>query len=76
MEGAGVNITVMSYADSVDFGIIACKRSVPHASDIAIGFGAAVADLHKIALGKTRKTSSRRRKRAASDGAPPSVASN
>ncbi len=50
MEGAGLNITVVSYLDSVDFGVIACERSVPHVGDIALGFGAAVADLHKIAL--------------------------
>jgi WS/DGAT/MGAT family acyltransferase len=49
-EGAGMNITVVSYRDSIDFGIIACERSVPHVGDIALGFGAAVADLFKIAL--------------------------
>jgi WS/DGAT/MGAT family acyltransferase len=49
-EGAGMNITVVSYRDSIDFGIIACERSVPHVADIALGFGAAVADLFKIAL--------------------------
>ena len=27
MEGAGMNITVLSYADSVDFGIVACERA-------------------------------------------------
>jgi WS/DGAT/MGAT family acyltransferase len=50
MEGAGMNITVVSYAGSVDFGVIGCARSVPHAEDIALGFSAAVADLFKIAL--------------------------
>jgi WS/DGAT/MGAT family acyltransferase len=49
-EGAGMNITVVSYRDSIDFGIIACERSVPHVADIALGFGAAVADLFKSAL--------------------------
>lgn len=57
MEGAGMNITVMSYAGSVDFGIVACARAVPHASAIALGFGAAVADLHKIALERLRTAS-------------------
>ena len=50
IEGAGVNITVVSYVDSVDFGIIACRESVPDAWDIALGFGAAVGDLVKLAL--------------------------
>ena len=58
MEGAGVNITVVSYVDSVDFGVIACERSVPHVWDIALGFGAAVADLFKIALKETSETPS------------------
>ena len=49
-EGAGMNIMVVSYMDSVDFGIIACERSVPHVADIALGFGAAVADLFKIVV--------------------------
>jgi diacylglycerol O-acyltransferase / wax synthase len=50
MDGAGMNITVVSYVESVAFGIIACERSVPHVTDIALGFGAAVADLRKLAL--------------------------
>ena len=33
--------------DSVDFGIIACERSVPHVAGM---FGAAVADLFTVAL--------------------------
>jgi len=44
-----MNITVASYVESVAFGIIACARSVPHVTDIALGFGAAVADLRKLA---------------------------
>jgi hypothetical protein len=39
-----------SYMESVAFGIIACPRSVPDVADIAFGFGAAVADLRKLAL--------------------------
>lgn len=50
MDGAGMNITVASYVESVAFGIIACRRSVPHVADIALGFGAAVASLRKLAL--------------------------
>lgn len=76
MEGAGINITVVSYAESVDFGVIACERSVPHASDIALGFGTAVADLHKLALEKRHKMPSMRRKRAAPKAAHPRAAAN
>lgn len=50
MDGVGLNLTVSSYAESVDFGVVACERSVPHAGDIALGFGAAVGQLRKLAL--------------------------
>jgi hypothetical protein len=50
MDGVGLNLTVLSYAESVDFGVVACERSVPHAGDIALGFGAAVGQLRKLAL--------------------------
>jgi diacylglycerol O-acyltransferase len=76
MEGAGMNITVVSYMDSVDFGIIACERSVPDVADIALGFGAAVMDLRKLALEQMWKAPSMRRKRATPDAALLSVASN
>ena len=29
-DGMALNITLVSYGDQVDFGIIACRRSVPH----------------------------------------------
>lgn len=50
MEGVGMNITVASYEDSIALGVIACERSVPHVADIALGFGAAIGDLQKLAL--------------------------
>ena len=50
MDGAGMNITVVSYVESVCFGILACGRSVPNVADIALGFGAAVAGLRKLAI--------------------------
>ena len=57
MEGVGVNITVLSYAGSVDFGVLACARSVPHVGDIALGFAAAVGKLLKLALETTAQSS-------------------
>jgi diacylglycerol O-acyltransferase len=74
MEGAGMNITVMSYTGSVEFGIVACERAVPRAADIALGFGTAVADLHRIALERTRSASRSHHRRAAPKGARPHVA--
>ncbi|MEE8311488.1 MAG: wax ester/triacylglycerol synthase family O-acyltransferase [Candidatus Binatia bacterium] len=48
-DGAGVNITVLSYQDSVDLGVIACPDAVPDPWIIARGFGESVAELKRIA---------------------------
>jgi hypothetical protein len=45
MEGAGLNITVLSNMGNVDFGVIGCRELVPDIWDIADGFGTAVAEL-------------------------------
>ena len=51
LEGAGMNITVLSNMGNMDFGIIACTESVPDIWDIADGFGEAVTAL-KVAAEK------------------------
>jgi WS/DGAT/MGAT family acyltransferase len=45
MEGAGLNITVLSNMGNVDFGVIGCRELVPDIWDIADGFGSAVTEL-------------------------------
>ena len=54
-DGAGLNITVMSYVDSVDFGVIACRESVPEVEAIAHGFSSGIGDLVKLALNDAPK---------------------
>jgi WS/DGAT/MGAT family acyltransferase len=49
LEGAGVNITVLSYAGSVDIGLITCPRAVAEPAEIARGFEHAVAELLEAA---------------------------
>ena len=49
LEGAGLNITVLSNMGHVDFGVIACPELVPDVWDIADGFGEAVLELRKLA---------------------------
>ena len=45
LGGTGVNITVLSQADHVDVGVLACPDLVPEVDQIARGFVAAVDDL-------------------------------
>jgi WS/DGAT/MGAT family acyltransferase len=49
LEGAGLNITILSNMGNVDFGVIACRELVPDVWDIADGFGEAVLELRKLA---------------------------
>lgn len=58
-EGVGLNITVLSNMGRLDFGVMACRDTVPDAWDIADGFAQAVAELeiaarkHDEARGET-----------------------
>ena len=49
LEGAGLNLTVLSNMGHVDFGVIACRELVPDVWDIADGFSEAVLLLKKRA---------------------------
>ncbi len=49
LEGAGLNLTVLSNMGHVDFGVIACRELVPDVWDIADGFAEAVLFLKKRA---------------------------
>ena len=45
MEGAGLNITVLSYMDHVDIGFVACRELVPDVWTLADHAEAAMAEL-------------------------------
>jgi WS/DGAT/MGAT family acyltransferase len=49
MAGAGLNITVLSYLDSVGFGLIGCRELVPDIERIAAHVPDALAELLKAA---------------------------
>jgi WS/DGAT/MGAT family acyltransferase len=61
-HGLGLNITVMRYIDSLDFGLVAAKRLVHDAAPIAAFLGEASDELVAAALPKTA-----RRRRTATD---------
>ncbi len=47
VDGQALNITVVSYCDSVDFGLMACRDTVPDLQKIADYLGDAFAELTK-----------------------------
>ena len=49
MDGAGLNITVLSYVDNVDWGFIACREMMPDLWDLADAIGDQQAELLKLA---------------------------
>ena len=49
LEGAGLNLTVLSNMGNVDFGAIACREMVPDLWAIADGFADGVVQLKKAA---------------------------
>ena len=48
VHGVGLNITVQSYDQSLDFGVIACAKAVPEVRELADAIGAAVAELREL----------------------------
>ncbi len=49
MDGAGLNITVMSYRNSIDFGFLACTDLVPDVWDLADAVGHAFEEIKAAA---------------------------
>jgi len=54
MSGTGLNITVISYLDTVEVGIMACREVVPDVWQIAEGFADSLSELVKAAGRETQ----------------------
>ncbi len=48
MHGLALNITIQTYAGQVDFGIVADKKALPHANDLARAIEAAFAEAQAL----------------------------
>ena len=48
-HGLGLNITVESYCGSLDFGLVACRRSIPDLDTLAAAMTDAFDELHSPA---------------------------
>jgi len=53
-EGQGLNITVQSYLDQLDFGLIACRDLVPDVWDLIDDLTESFAELVRLATAKQR----------------------
>jgi WS/DGAT/MGAT family acyltransferase len=56
LEGAVINISVMSYDGAVDLGLITCPRAVPRPAEIARGFERAIDELAAAAEARAKAT--------------------
>jgi WS/DGAT/MGAT family acyltransferase len=72
MDGAGLNVTVLSNMDSIGFGLIACKELMPELWDLADAIPGAVDELleaaKKIESAKTPAASTKKAAAAAQSG--------
>jgi hypothetical protein len=66
MDGVGLNITVMSYRDHLDFGIVADRGQIEDVWPLMERIADALEELDKVICGPKRR--SRARKRQRSDG--------
>jgi len=48
LEGAGLNITVMSYANHIDIGVLACGKAEPEVDELADGVAVGIEELTKL----------------------------
>ena len=63
LDDCGLNLTVMSYLDHVDFGFIACRELVPDVDELAAAIPDALAEIVKAAGvdGSVRRRTTRSR---------------
>jgi hypothetical protein len=66
MDGLGLNMTVQSYLDNLDFGLIACRELVPDLWDLCDLLEPAMAELLDAAAPPPRSRSSAARSRSSS----------
>ena len=55
-HGMALNITVQSYADSLNFGFIGCRDTLPHLQRLAVHTGETLAELENVLMPKRRKS--------------------
>jgi hypothetical protein len=69
MHGVALNITVQSYDQSLDFGLIACAKACPHLDELAADLRAAYEEFIALDVEPLPAAAPRTRPRAARRGA-------
>ena len=54
-DGQALNITVLSYADKINWSFTACRSSVPHVQRLAVYTGDAVTELEEVLSGGKKR---------------------
>jgi diacylglycerol O-acyltransferase len=49
-EGVGLNVTILSYLDQLNFGLLACRKLLPELDDLAVAIDDALGELAGCAL--------------------------
>ena len=75
VDGQGLNITVQSYLDKLDFGLVACRELVPDVWSIARALTAAMAELVEAAKREPGETVAQPKSRLKSTAPKPRAAS-
>jgi diacylglycerol O-acyltransferase len=57
LDGQALNITLTNTADRLDFGIVGCRRSVPHLQRLLVHLEDSLADLEQAVGPKSSKAS-------------------
>lgn len=63
MHGMALNITLQSYADTLNFGFVGCRDTLPHLQRLAVYTGDALAELEKVSEPAKRPAARRARRK-------------
>ena len=69
VDGQALNITVVSYVDSVDFGLMACRDTLPDVGRLADYMGVAFEELRTAAAREAKRSARKDARKAGSNGA-------
>jgi hypothetical protein len=68
MHGNALNITCVSYAGTLNFGLTGARDTLPHLQRLAIYMGEALAEIERLLLGKGEDKRKAKHRTKGSDG--------